>query len=74
MHDRNLDGSFVVKKPRHSKNGCLLIHYCIDRQAYSQHNELIKAETLDLHARLMSERETWEHQVEILYLIMKERI
>lgn len=60
MQERNMDYSFIVKKPGHSKNGRLLIHYYTDRRAYSEHNELIKVVTVDLHVWLMSERETWE--------------
>lgn len=43
-------------------------------EKHSQHNELNKAVTLDVHPWGTSEREMWEWLVEILQLIMKERV
>lgn len=48
----------------------MVVYLLLQDIAHSQHNELSKTVTLDLHAWLMSERETWV----ILYSIMKERI
>lgn len=58
---------YLIERVTLLKNGLFL---CPNGQAYIQHNELIKAVTLDLSGRLMSERVNWER----LYLIMKERI
>lgn len=68
LWDFKRDLGDVFKRKGHIiKNGLFL---CPNGQAYIQHNELIKAVTLDLSGRLMSERVNWER----LYLIMKERI